>query len=472
MAKDARYLRPTDELPEGLGLVRVSFDAGTLIVRGLAREIGRQLGLTWDDRIEHLRGPASTYRAVVGALLHNGHDVLDEARRFDEFDITLQRDLQPHEHQDDAHRAWLSGGKRGIVVLPTGSGKSYLAEMAIESVQRDTLVVAPTLDLVDQWIRRLGEAFGAPVGALGGGRHDVERLTVSTYDSAAIHMERLGNRFGLVIFDEVHHLPGDLFRQAAEHVIAPFRLGLTATLERDDGRHAQLADLVGPTVFQLGIKSLAGDILADYDIETVDVEMDEVDRQIYDEARGEYRGFVEKYGIRVGSSGGWQRFLAATSRSEEGRSALKAHQRQKRLALGHRAKIDALETLLGQHWQDRTIVFANDNATVYEISERFLCPAITHQTPLAERSEILERFSNGAYRVVVTSRVLNEGVDVPAANVAIVLSGTGSVREHVQRLGRILRRGKDKRARLYELVTADSVEAHQSQRRREHDAYR
>ena len=472
MAKDAQYLRSSESIPDGLDFVRVSFDAGTVVVRGLDRERGREVGLVWDDRIDHFRAPAAQYRQIVGGLMRAGSNVLDEARAFDELDVTHRTSFAPHPHQSDAMKAWVEGGKRGVVVLPTGSGKSYLAEMIIEHIGRDTLVIAPTLDLVDQWVRRLSDAFGIAVGALGGGRHDPDRLTVSTYDSAAIHMERLGDRFGLVVFDEVHHLPGDLYRQAAEHVIAPFRLGLTATLERDDGRHALIAELAGPTVFRLGIKSLAGDVLADYDIETVDVEMNEADRDAYEVARGQYRGFVERYGIRVGSRGGWQRFLAATSRSEEGRAALAAYYRQKRLALAHSQKIDALAELLTTHWGDRTIVFANDNATVYEISERFLCPTITHQTPLSERSEILERFSDGTYRVVVTSRVLNEGVDVPAANVAIVLSGTGSVREHVQRLGRILRQGEGKRAKLYELVTADSVEGHQSERRREHDAYR
>lgn len=472
MAKDARYFRPSDAVPKELDLVRVSFEAGTIVVRGLAREHGREYGLLWDDRIDHLRGPATTYRAVIGGLIRAGHDVMDEARAFDELTVEHAAQHTPHDHQDEALNAWLDRGKRGVVVLPTGSGKSYLAELAIQAVQRDTLIIAPTLDLVDQWARRLGDAFGVTIGALGGGRHDVERITVSTYDSAAIHMERLGDRFGFVVFDEVHHLPGDLYRQAAEHVIAPFRMGLTATLERDDNRHEQIADLVGPTVFRLGIKSLAGDILADYDVQAVDVEMADEDREAYDAARAEYRGFVERNGIRVGSRGGWQRFLAATSRSEEGRAALAAYYRQKRLALAHGNKIETLGELLTQHWNDRTIVFANDNATVYKISERFLCPAITHQTPLAERSQILERFSDGTYRVVVTSRVLNEGVDVPAANVAIVLSGTGSVREHVQRLGRILRQAEGKRAKLYELVTADSVESHQSERRREHDAYR
>ena len=118
------------------------------------------------------------------------------------------------------------------------------------------------------------------------------------------------------------------------------------------------------------------------------------------------------------------------------------------------------------------LAFTEDNATAYDISRRFLVPAITHQTRVTERSEILEGLASGRYRAVVTSKVLNEGVDVPDANVAIIVSGSGSVREHVQRLGRVLRKVGDKRAVLYELVTADTHETFTSERRREHSAYR
>jgi len=128
--------------------------------------------------------------------------------------------------------------------------------------------------------------------------------------------------------------------------------------------------------------------------------------------------------------------------------------------------------LLRRHKKDRVIIFTNDNDSVYRISRRFLVPAITHQTDAKERKEILSRFNEGIYPCLVTSRVLNEGVNVPDVNVGIILSGTGSVREHVQRLGRILRKQPDKRATLYEIVTANTVEQYVSERRREHDAYR
>ena len=118
------------------------------------------------------------------------------------------------------------------------------------------------------------------------------------------------------------------------------------------------------------------------------------------------------------------------------------------------------------------IVFTHTNDCAYEVSRRFLVPVITHQTKPKERRAVLRGLEDGATPVVVTSRVLNEGVDVPSVSVGVVLSGTSTVREHVQRLGRILRKAEGKHAVLYEVVTADTSEEAASTRRRKHDAYR
>jgi superfamily II DNA or RNA helicase len=150
-----------------------------------------------------------------------------------------------------------------------------------------------------------------------------------------------------------------------------------------------------------------------------------------------------------------------------------AYQRQRRLAFTAPSKLEYVEHLLHTHRRDKAILFTQDNATAYAIARRFLVPVITHQTKVTERSEILEGLADGTYSAIVTSKVLNEGVDVPEANVAIIVSGSGSVREHVQRLGRVLRKKKDgTRAVLYELVAADTSEAYVSDRRRAHSAYR
>ena len=149
-----------------------------------------------------------------------------------------------------------------------------------------------------------------------------------------------------------------------------------------------------------------------------------------------------------------------------------AYRRQRQIAYAAPGKLEVLGHLLSRHGNDRMIVFTQDNATCYQVSRMFLVPAITHHTKVKERTDLLRKFATGHYGVLVTSKVLNEGVDIPAANVAIILSGSGSVREHVQRLGRILRKSPDKRALLYELVTGGTSESRTSERRRDHVAYR
>jgi superfamily II DNA or RNA helicase len=168
---------------------------------------------------------------------------------------------------------------------------------------------------------------------------------------------------------------------------------------------------------------------------------------------------------------GWGQFVMLSSQSDAGRRAFDAYRRQRTLALCAPGKLTALAQLLHAHRRDRTIIFTEDNATVYAISRRFLLPAITHQTRVKERAMILGAFNQGTFTAVVTSKVLNEGVNVPEANVAIVLSGSGSVREHVQRLGRILRRREGKTAVLYEIIAAGTSEERVSDKRRDHVAY-
>jgi superfamily II DNA or RNA helicase len=460
--------------------VRLRFDRGTLVIDADDLDFARQLDpgppFVWDERVSRWRSSADAYRDVFAALTRRSRQgefaLVDEARTYREFSAPRRAVRHPRDYQTEALAAWSAQGRRGIVVLPTGAGKSLVAQLAIADAKRSALVVVPTLDLMAQWYDGLLAAFDVEeVGLMGGGSHDVRDLTVTTYDSFCIHAERIGDRFGLIVFDEVHHLPGPSYLAAAASMLAPFRLGLTATLERPDGRHLALDQAVGSVAYRREIKELAGDFLADYEVERVSVRLDDDERAAYDSARAEYVGFLKRSGVRL-SDGGWTKFLQVASRTREGRAALRAYRDQRRIALTCHAKIDFVERLLHQHANDQVLLFTNDNATVYALSRRFLIPAITHQTAVRERREILQRFLAGTYRVVITSRVLNEGVDVPAANVAVVLSGSGSVREHVQRLGRILRKDGEKRALLYELIAEATVEEFVSERRRDHDAYR
>jgi superfamily II DNA or RNA helicase len=453
--------------------VSLTFVAGTLELRGLLQGAAEvPPGFVWDPRAACHRAPAMAYADALRALIRGGAQVEDRARAYVTLEHGLRVHREPRPYQSEALAAWLAHASRGLVVLPTGAGKSQLACMAIDAKRRSTLVIAPTLDLVRQWYDLLRTSFATDVGVIGGGEYELHPLTVTTYDSAYLHMEHLGGRFGLVVFDECHHLPSAAYANAARMAIAPFRLGLTATPERSDGREAVLTELVGGLAYRKEIVDLAGGFLAEYDTERIEVELSPEERAEHDAARALYRGFVERHGIRMSSPHGWADFLIQSARSPEGRAAMAGYRRQRELAFCAPAKLDFVEHLLARHAGARTLLFTQDNATCYAVSRRFLIPAITHQTKIKERSELLAGLAEGRYGALVTSKVLNEGVDIPAASVAIVISGSGSVREHVQRLGRILRKQGDKRALLYELVTADTTETFTSERRREHVAYR
>ncbi len=450
----------------------LSFHAGTLELRGLPETAEAPEGCRWDQRSRCHRAPAIAYAAIVRSLRKQGLEYQDQARGYAElgYGLSLQREARPF--QSEALQAFRRGNGRGVVVLPTGAGKSHVALLAIDDRRRSTLVVAPTLDLVRQWYDLLRTSFGVEVGVVGGGSHDVRELTVTTYDSAYLHMQNFGQRFGLIVFDECHHLPGDTYKMAAELCLAPYRLGLTATLERPDGREAELEHLIGPTLYRKDIVELSGEYLADYETVRLEVELSADERSEYASERKLYVDFLRAQGIRMSQPNGWATFIQRAARSVAGRRAFQGYLRQRELSLAATGKLRAVERLLDLHRAERTLVFTQDNATAYAVSRRFLIPAITHQTKVKERSEILQRFSSGEYGAVVTSKVLNEGVDVPEASIAIVMSGSGSVREHVQRLGRILRRRADKRAILYELVSKGTGETFTSERRRDHEAYR
>jgi superfamily II DNA or RNA helicase len=450
----------------------LSFAAGTLELRGALPD-GLSLAphAVWDARSRCFRAPALAYAELVRLLHREGAAYDDQARAYVELEhgLSVVREARPF--QTEAVRAWREAKGRGVVVLPTGAGKSHVALLAIDDKRRSALVVAPTLDLVRQWYDLLRTSFACEVGVVGGGSYEIKPLTVTTYDSACLHMDHFGARFGLVVFDECHHLPGPSYALAAELCLAPFRLGLSATPERADGGDAKLLRLIGPTVFRKDILDMTGPYLAEYETVRVEVDLSPEERVEYELERGIYLDFVRGQGIRMGSPRGWNDFIMRSARSVPGQRAMRAYRRQRELSLGARAKLDYIERLLEAHRSEKALIFTQDNATAYAISKRFLLPIITHQTKVKERSEILERFADGRYRAIATSKVLNEGVDVPDASVAIVISGSGSVREHVQRLGRILRRQGDKFATLYELVSRKTGEVYTSDRRREHAAY-
>jgi superfamily II DNA or RNA helicase len=447
----------------------LTYDRGTLILHPPPRSKAWMDFATWDDRVEKFRIPAIHYRALVEALQRENINLLDEAKAFYPIELVSSLEMEPYLHQSEALEAWKQHRRQGVVVLPTAAGKTYLAQMAMQATPRTTLIVVPTLDLMHQWYAHLEAAFpDAEVGLLGGGSRDKTPILVATYDSAAIHAESLGNQYALLIFDECHHLPTDFNRVIAEFAIAPYRLGLSATPERTDGKHADLNFLIGKEVYRKRAEDLAGKALAEHEVVQIKVKLSQQERERYNQLMQIRNDFLRESRISLGSIQGWQQFVQASARSQAGRRAMLAHREAKEIALGTDGKLRILANILAEHYPERVLIFTADNATVYRISREFLIPAITHQTPVKERHEILTKFREGEYKTLVASHVLNEGVDVPAASIAVILSGTGSAREYIQRLGRVLRKGKshNKQAILYEVVAEDTSEEGTSARRR------
>jgi superfamily II DNA or RNA helicase len=468
--------------------VALRYEDGTVRIDDLESALASTIServpeLAADPRTDGRRVPGFRYPTVRAALVRDGAMIEDRVLDADPLpDLRSAYELRGY--QDEALSAWLETDRwddvepaetapvdrapAGVLELPTGSGKTVIALKAIERLATPTLVVVPTIDLLEQWQRELEREFETEIGRFGGGEQRLAPITVSTYDSAYLKADSVGDRFGLVVFDEVHHLGGEGYREIARLFAAPARLGLTATFERPDGAHEIVEEIVGPLVYRVDADELAGDHLAPYDVKRLEVSLTPEEREEYDRNQEIFSNYLAKSNIQFSSGLDYQELVKRSGSDPEAREALLARQRARELTYGSRAKIDALEGILDDHRGERIIVFTAFNDLAYDVSERFLIPTITHQTGAAERREILERFREGTYTRIATSNVLDEGVDVPDASVAVVLSGSGSEREFTQRLGRILRPKADGgRALLYEVVASETAEERTSRRRRE-----
>jgi len=392
------------------------------------------------------------------------------------FDPTPPLDLVPHitsaarPYQNEALAAWDAAGRRGVVVLPTGAGKTLVAALAIAHAATRALVLVPTIDLCHQMRQEFIQALGVAdevVGIVCAGDREWDRpIVVSTYDSAAATLGRIAD-FGLLVADEVHHLPAPGYRAIAEAATAPYRLGLSATLARSDGREVDLDELIGPVVYTEKPETLSAEgYLAPYQVITLRVDLFPEERAAYERDMALYLDYREQAG-GAGMDAGT--FLMETRKKSvfdrDARAAMLAYQRARTLALTSQAKTELLETLLIRHRQERCLVFAEHVEAVETVGRAYLLPTITGRTPAAERAALTADFAEGRVTKIAVSRVWNEGVNVPAASVAIIMAGTGMERDAIQRLGRILRPAPGKQAVLYELVARQTAEEGISARR-------
>ena len=268
-------------------------------------------GLIFDRRHRVLRALPLRFATLKAALVRWAAYPLTVA--FDEHPALpepVRVTFEPRPYQWAALRAWLAEGSRGVVVLPTGAGKTLLGALAIAEVGLRTLVVVPTIDLLAQWRRALAEMLALPeadIGVVGGGERTPHPITIITYESAALYPALL-SRFGLLIFDECHHLPAPTYRQIALGAFTPVRLGLSATPERADQEHRALDDLIGPLVYRREPEELANaHFLARYAVERLSVELAPEERARYDQARASYQDFVRRRHLSIHSPQDFQR---------------------------------------------------------------------------------------------------------------------------------------------------------------------
>jgi len=254
----------------------------------------------------------------------------------------------------------------------------------------------------------------------------------------------------MLVVDEAHHFGGGLRDEALEMSAAPCRLGLTATFPANENASARIEELVGPVVYRLAVNDLAGTFLAGYEQITVWCDLSAAEREAYEREMAVFRNVYRDY--RKHGREGFVELVRDARRSDDARRAVASWRRARALTSFPESKRRTLARLLARHRDRRVLVFTPDNATAYAIARGHLIMPVTCEIGRRERDEALGRFARGELDALVSSRVLNEGVDVPEADVGIVVGGTQGEREHVQRVGRLLRPAQGKRAVVYELV--------------------
>ncbi len=399
------------------GMLGVRIDADSVAVHPSERGNLKQalLKLGW---------PAEDWAGYVDGEAH--------AIALDQTDWTLR------EYQKEAAQSFWDGGS-GVVVLPCGAGKTLVGAAAMALAQATTLILVTNTVSARQWKHELVKRTSLTedeIGEYSGARKEVRPVTIATYQvlttrrkGVYTHLDLLDARdWGLIVYDEVHLLPAPIFRMTA-NLQARRRIGLTATLVREDGREGDVFSLIGPKRYDTPWKDIeAQGWIAPADCVEVRVTLPEGERLAY-----------------------------ATAEPEE----------RYRLASCTFSKTKVAEQLVERHRGERTLVIGQYLEQLDELADHLGAPVIKGETPVKERERLFQAFRTGEIELLVVSKVANFSVDLPEAAVAIQVSGSfGSRQEEAQRLGRLLRPKSDGRtARFYAVVSRDTVDADFAQNR-------
>jgi len=337
--------------------------------------------------------------------------------------------------QKEAVDRWCANGYRGAVVIPTGGGKTFVGLEAIRRLSLSTLICVTTKELAEQWRSRLKEMLGIDAGLLGDTKKDIKPVTVAIYNSASKYVNLIRNRFGLLICDECHHVPAQTFKTVAIAVRAPYRLALSATPKRYDANESLVFFTCGKVVYTANYQEL-------------------VNLKLASPLRF-YRIYVNLTSDEV------MQYSSVDS------SNIFSFTKLAKIAYRAERKYSVLRKLLEKLKNRKIIIFTQyvdqaerANKVAKEVMKSALLVGNTK-----DREKIFERFKSGKLNCIVSTTVLDEGIDVPDADVAVILSGSGSERQLMQRIGRVLRYREGKVATVIEIVTRNTIEEKIAERR-------
>jgi DNA excision repair protein ERCC-3 len=353
-------------------------------------------------------------------------------------ELSTSDDWKIRDYQSKAVEKFWAGGS-GVVVLPCGAGKTIVGAAAMATAKTNTLILVTNTVSARQWkneLLRRTTLTEDEIGEYSGSVKEVKPVTIATYQilttkrkNEYAHLALLNaNDWGLIVYDEVHLLPAPIFKMSAD-LQARRRLGLTATLVREDGKEGDVFSLIGPKRFDAPWKEI--------------------------EAQG-YIAPAACFEVRIDMEEE-ERFNYAISNQDE----------KYRLAATSAVKIPVIQKLLKKHAGEPTLIIGQYLDQIHAISGALGVPEITGETPVDERERLFEQFRTGEITTLVVSKVANFSVDLPEASVALQISGSyGSRQEEAQRLGRLLRPKADGRAaNFYTLITRDTVDQDFAQNR-------
>lgn len=395
----------------------------------------------------------------------------------------IEHRLRPY--QREAFGKWIKNGYRGCIAIPTGGGKTWIGLAAIARLRVPTVIFVPTIELAKQWKEKfLKGVLGlkdSDIGILGGGFHEIGKpVLVATYDSGVKYAKELAKKYALYIYDEGHHVAAETFKEIAWHMMAPYRIVLSATVERDDGNEELIYRMCGNKVYEIPFFELVKQgWLAPVKVEFIEIPFPSDQEKLYRdlenqlaEVKEKIRELYRRYeaeALKAGYTnvGDYLRKTKNPEYRELNSKALSIRQRMRVLEQRNENKVAKAVELAKKHIDEgnRIFVFTNlieQAEKIYNEIRKFYpdVKLVTSKTSTQERELFFKLFANGRIRCIVTTTVLDEGIDAPDADVAIVVSSRAirHPRQFVQRIGRIVRPKPDKISYVYIMRTEKGVE--------------